>query len=223
MDRERHAALLVLLGALLLSNGAWAYPDGVSYADRYAYEAERTADPETDAVADCDFYPLHSRACAVANRLADGEEIRYDAAADGTGIETPLPAGYDYVQTYGNDYYRPTERIENGTVVLGLEPVARERVLRSVAENYSEVRPVVRRAVDEGRTTVTLPGGTPARNRQFVERDGAFYTVRASRTGRVPTGWGWREPPRIVVEAIRLTGWIGGAALLVRAGQVSAR
>jgi hypothetical protein len=221
MDRERYAALLVVVGLLFLSNGAWAYPDGVSYADRYVYEAERTAEPEAGSIANCDFYPLSSRGCAVENYLADGNEIRYDAAADGVGVETPLSAGHDYVQVYGNDYYRPTERVENETAVVGLEPVSRERVLRSLAENYSEVRPVVRRAVREGNATATLSDDTPTRNRWYVERDGAFYTVRAHRTGRVPTGWGWTDPPQVVVEALRLAGWIGGVALLVRAGQVS--
>jgi hypothetical protein len=197
-----------------------ALPGGVGHETVAVYEARETREPRTDEVASCDFYPLQSRDCAVANYLAEGNTIRYDVAADGATANDDLALSYDYVQTYGNDWYRPASLTENETLVLGLEPVTRERVLSDLSEEWDEARPVVRRAVENGTARTTDIHEPDPRTTYYVERDDEFYTIRLVGEESVPTGWGWKAPPDWLVDLLRIGGWLDGVATLVTAGRV---
>lgn len=222
MDRINRAALLVVLGVALLTNGVWLYPNEVSDEERFVYETRETVNPLTHGLANCDFYPLYSQRCAVANYLADGNTIRYNISGDGSAVADRFEADYRYVEVYGNDWYRPTHSVENGSVVLGLEPVTRERALSNISDEWQDVRPFVRRAVENGTATTTdVYAGDPS-SEIYVERNGSFYTVHYVGTERVPTGWGWKEPPGWVIVLLRTGGWVGGLTVLVGAGRVSA-
>jgi hypothetical protein len=61
-----------------------------------------------------------------------------------------------------------------------------------------------------------LPGLT------YVDRNGTVYCVSVAEMQRTPVGCGWKTPPGWVVDLLRLTGWLGGATLLVGAGRASA-
>jgi hypothetical protein len=62
-----NAGALVLLGIVLLANGAWLYQGGVAHESVAVYKTRETREPWGDEVADCDCYSLQSRDCAVAN------------------------------------------------------------------------------------------------------------------------------------------------------------
>jgi hypothetical protein len=51
----------------------------------------------------------------------------------------------------------------------------------------------------------------------YVEDDGRYYLVEPVESDRRPTGWGWKTPSGLAVEAMRLATWIGGVAALWRA------
>ncbi|WP_255198302.1 hypothetical protein [Halorarius litoreus] len=224
MDRENYAALLVLAGLVLLANGAWAYPNEVSYDYTVTYEAEQTdlvPDDEWGRTAagldykDCE--RSTTRLCVFSTYVADEGPVRVDSEA-----EPPL-YGHDYLTLSDNRHYRTVERVENGSLVVDLEPVDRERLRRLLAVNYSETHGVVRSALDNGTATRTVPldDREYLPERTYVDRNGTVYEVAVVESHREPTGWGWKAPSEQVVDVIRLSGWLGGVALLVRAGQVS--
>ena len=225
MDRGNYAALLVLAGLLLLANGAYAYPNGGTYDYTATYEAE-----QTDRMPDSSWGEISSgvdyrdcgsdgvtRLCALSTYVADEGPVRVETETD------PPLYGYEYITLADGRHYRTVERVENGSLVVDLDRVDRETLRLTLAQNLSEARPPVQSAVENGTATRTVP----VEDREylpesaFVDRNGTVYYVEVAESHREPTGWGWKAPDDWVIDVVRLTGWIGGAALLVRAGQVS--
>lgn len=221
MDRGTYAALLVLVGLVLLANGAWAYPNEVSYETVGTYEAEPTDRLPAQSYSLVDYHDCrrhHTRACAHARHVAADGPVRVDAVHPNESLH-----GLDYVTLNDGGHYRTTERVENGTVVLDLERVDREQLQAALADD--DGYRFIERAVENGSSAVREPSeefyDRDYPSRTYLEQDGTVYRVELVETERRATGWGWREPPGWVVNLLRLSGWIGGVVLLVRAGQVS--
>lgn len=227
MKPETRAALLVVAGLLFLANGAWLYPTGPERSYRYTatYEAEsidRVPDPSWGETAtgveyhDC--AESVDRPCALSEYVASEGPVRVDAVAD------PPLYGPDYVTLTNGRHYQTVARLDAGRLVVDLAPIPSDQLARRLAVNYSDARSVVGAAVANGTTTRTvppadrdyLPGPT------YVDRNGTVYYVSVAETQQTPVGWGWKTPPGWVVDLLRLTGWLGGATLLVGAGRASA-
>lgn len=224
-SESRRALFLAVVALLLLGNHLYVYPEGVSSETTLTYEATATDRipeglPTLDAeIRSCSWFPMQSWECAVFRDVADGDPVEYPLRPDETVGETLF--GVDYVRTPGG-YHRPTHRIENGTLVLSADPVDRETVRGAAAENVTDARPFVRRAVENGSATVRESELYETAS-YFVRDGGTYYLVEPTESVERVTGWGWRDPPRLFVQALRLGGWIGGVALLVRAGEWSER
>ena len=224
----RRATVLVVLGVTLLANPLYLYPENVSYEETVTFEAESATyvpnhHDDLDArIRSCAWHPMRSWECAILRDLARGDRVELPLDADQT-VSRDLFGSLDYVRT-ADGYFRPNHTVTKGTLVLTLEPVGEATVKRAAAENLSDVPSVVRRAVVDGSASVAEPADWVAeRSRYYVRDGGAYYTVEVTNTERRPTGWGWKEPPRIAVEAMRLTAWIGGIVALWRAGEWSER
>lgn len=200
------------------------YPNGVSYDYTATYEAEQTDLIPSEAwgrtAAGLDYTDCGrstTRLCAFSTYVADEGAVRVD-----TGAEPPL-YGHDYVTLTDDRHYRTTERVENGSLVVGLEPVDRERLRLLLAVNYSDTHGVVRSAVENGTATRSVPLDEREYlpERTYVDRNGTVYEVAIVESHWTPTGWGWKAPSQPVVDLLRLSGWLAGVALLVQAGRVS--
>ncbi|ELZ87292.1 hypothetical protein C453_03039 [Haloferax elongans ATCC BAA-1513] len=227
MNRQNRRALVCLLvGVALLANPLYVYPESVSYETTLTYEAEATNEIPEYGHHDIDIrWCPGGRDCAVASALASGQTLRVDLPTGSTAEEydEPLAHDYDYVRLAEGDarFYRLVERFDDGSLVLTVEPVADEAMRKAAAEESEDVPEYVQSAIETGSATVTE---SEAREHTwFVEHDGQYYEVRNTGQTRTPTGWGWKAPPDIVVEAMRLTGWIGGIALVWRAGEWTER
>ncbi|WP_410765980.1 hypothetical protein [Haloferax sp. DFSO60] len=225
MNRQNWRAFgLLVLGVALLANPLYLYPESVSYETELTYEAEETARIPKQAETWTDikwcYGATSTRECGVAAALTDGDSLRVPLDHDRT-LDEPLPNDYDYVRIDGQ-YYEPVESIENSTLVIELEPVADETVRNAAAEEYADARSFARSAIENGSATViedeVYDSGT-----LFIERGGTYYKVSPVESERRPTGWGWKEPSRLHLDAMRLTAWIGGIACLWRAGEWTER
>lgn len=228
MNRQnRRGLVLLLLGVALLANPLYLYPENVSHETDVTFEARQTDEiPRHGRLqTDIRWCPGDGRNCAIAEAFADGRTLRYDVPPhrDPGDYDEPFPAEYDYVYLTGPEggYYRPTQTVEDGSVVLSVEPVERAAVMRAAAEEYESGRPL-HGAVENGTTTV-VEDEVYWDGSLLVERNGTYYEVRAVESDRHPTGWGWKDPSRIVVEAMRLAAWIAGVALVWRAGEWTER
>jgi hypothetical protein len=238
MDRRHRRALLFgLLGVTLLANPLYLYPENVSHGTTYTYETTETdripqrTDTHTD-IERCDLNDFGSDTCVVASDMASGDPVEVSLAdgevslADGEvtagNIDEELFRAYDFVRLESR-YYEPTAIVENRTLRLSLNPVSEQSVKQTAAEDLEETPQHVRWAVENG--TVTLTGAqVPYEARHFyVEHEGAFYAVEPTASERRPTGWGWKTPSTVVVEAMRLGAWITGIGLIWRAGEWSER
>lgn len=218
---RRRIALTLLVGVLLLANGAWLYPEEVSYETRYEYRAEQRSYPPfggtTEAeIRHCGAETPQSPTCTVAHYLADGNVIGTDGGPASWNL-TAVPDDYfDDERTYydmESGIYRGNATIEDGELVLRFVEVSPETLRRATAENYSAVPDAVQRAVDEGTATAKWEIGT-----HYVRRNDTYYRVRWVGIDRSPTGWGWKEPSRRVVAALRWGGWLAGLAAVWYAG-----
>lgn len=222
MAPARSSLLLALLGVLLLANGLYVYPENVSYEREYEAIAEPIHEEEwptgqfgITTIREC-AGGVDSEDCALVRHLAEQGKIRVEQPGDVdervTNESEQLPEFF-----YLDDgYYQRTASVADGTLVVSMEPIDRERVLRTAAENASEVRDVYRHAVVNGtvRTDDELH-----RSRLLVADGDRIYQVRTSGPirGEV-TGWGWKEPGQDVIRLLRLFGWVGGIGLLWYAG-----
>ncbi|SFR33387.1 hypothetical protein [Halogeometricum limi] len=221
----RRALLFAVLGVLLLGNHVYAYPDGVSSEERITYEATE-ADGVPDAeyvrttvdVRRCSWTPIRSRTCAFERSLDDGGALRVPVGDEPT---RETYAAHDFVRT-PEGYFRPNTTLEDGALVLRLDPVSESTVRDALATEFDRAPEYVQTAIREGTVTVN-EDDVYEESRFYVVRDGTYYLVEPTANEYVVTGWGWRDPPHIAVEAIRLGGWIAGVALLVRAGEWSER
>jgi hypothetical protein len=237
MNRQNwRGFVLLLVGVALLANPLYLYPENVSYETDVTFEAQQIDEIPQHGRLGMDlrygsletnihWCPGTGRECAIAEALADGQTLTYDIPShhDPSDDDEPLHADYDYVRlTDGQDsFYRPTQTVENGSVVLSLEQVDEETVMQAAAEEYHSGRPL-HAAVENGTTTV-VEDEVYRDGPILVERNGTYYVVRAVESDRHPTGWGWKEPSRIVIEGMRLAAWIGGIGLIWRAGEWTER
>lgn len=218
MRPARTSLLLAFLGVLLLANGAYLFPGNVSYEEEYRATAEKADWPtgEFGATSAHEAWRKPVEEWAVDRSLADGGEIRVDDVgnlSDELAAEEDLPK--DYV-LFEDGYYRRTASMENDTLVVAMEQVPREHVLRSASRNASEVEPVVRRAIENGTATTTEP---LADRQLLIAHAGEHYVVRLSGPHRGDLiGLGWRDPGQDVVQLLRLLGWLSGTVLLWSAG-----
>jgi|GEM_PF-3231656 len=220
VNATRRTFLLVLVGALLLANGWWLYPQGVSYEQEYYAEAEPAHHPAgefgTGAIQDC-VRGVSSKRCALRRHVAADGPVRLDDPGDASvDVTNESEQSPEFVRL-DDGYYRLTATITNGSLVLSMEPVLTERVLDVVAVNESEVDPAVRRAIGEvydgdgslnghAETTAELPD-----RRLLVRSEGELYEVYTGGPVRGdPTGWGWKTPPSDVISTFRLAGWLLG-------------
>jgi hypothetical protein len=225
VNREyRRALVLVVLGVALLANPLYLYPEDASRETTYTYDATPTDRiPERlDSAADvrsCGWHPMQSWECAVFRDAARGDPVELPLRPDETVGEELFHV--DYVRTL-EGYYRPNATVENGTLALTLRPASRETVRAALAEDVGESRPFVRRAVANG--TATVSEREAHEPRAYFVRDGeTYYLVEVASSTTRPTGWGWTDPPRTAIEAMRLVAWLGGVASLWRAGEYSER
>lgn len=228
--RHRRALLFCLLGVALLANPLYLYPENVSYETTYTYEATETdriphhADIDTE-IERCSLIGVGSDTCVVARDMASGEPVEVpleDSEETAENLRDDLFWEYDFVSV-GSSYYEPNVTVANRAVRLSLDPVAEQTVRETAAEPLDETPRYVRWAVENGTVNVTEEQ-VPYEARYFyVEHENTYYLVEPVRSERVPTGWGWREPSDVAVDAMRLVGWIGGVALIWRAGEWSER
>lgn len=222
MRPARSSILLVLLGALLLANGAYVYPEGVSYEQYYRAEAEPiqsgvhpTGQFGTVTIHQC-AGELDSEECAVVRYHASVGEIHLDTPGEVYGEVTDESEQLPEFFHLDDGYYQRTAAMDGDDLVVSVETVPDEQVFRTTAENVSEVPDPYRAAVRNGtaRTEEKL-----IRSRLLVHDGGQFYRVHASGPyrGNV-TGWGWKEPGQDVINLLRITGWTAGIALLWFAG-----
>ncbi|KAB1186993.1 MULTISPECIES: hypothetical protein [Haloferax] len=237
MNRQNWRGFVFLLvGIALLANPLYLYPDNVSYETAVTFEGEqideipRHGQLEMDLrygnlQTDIHWCPGNGRECAIAEALADGQTLRYDIPShrEPGDYDEPFPADYDYIHLSEGegDYYRPAQTVENGSVVLSLEQVDEGTVMQAAAEEYHSDRPL-HAAVENGTTTV-VEDEVYWDGAILVEQNGNYYVVRAVESDRYPTGWGWKAPSPIVIDAMRLAAWIGGVALIWRAGEWTER
>lgn len=222
MGAARSSLALAFLGVLLLANGAYVYPDSVSYEQEYRAVAE-PIDEEAWPTGQFDVTTIHecaggidSEDCAQTRYLARVGQIRVEEPGDVYGPvlnESEQLPEFFYVD---ERYYQRTAHLQNGSLVLAMEPVDRRQVLSTTARNVSEVREVYRHAVDNGSVTTT----EELHRNEFIVQDGdRFHRVWSKGPIRgEATGWGWKEPGQDVIQMLRLFGWIGGIALLWYAG-----
>ncbi|KAB1192732.1 hypothetical protein GJR96_04460 [Haloferax sp. MBLA0076] len=225
MNRQNwRGFVLLLLGVALLANPLYLYPENVSYETEYTYEAS-TIDhlPHTSHVTyrftSCGWNPLQSAECAVVNDMARGDAVELRLDPD-RGVDDELWS-FEYVRADGR-YFEPNATLDGRTLTLSLDPVSEETVKRALSQDIDEVPQHVRRAVQNGRSTVTEEGVYEAET-YYVEHGGQYYLVEPAQSERVPTGWGWKEPSTIAIDAMRLAGWIGGVALIWRGGEWTER
>lgn len=227
MNRQnRRGLVFLLLGVALLANPLYLYPGNVSHETTLTYEAERTDEVPRSGTLEadvrwCEDATTIARECAIAAALAGGDTLRAPLSDDGFEDAERPSSDYQYVRV-ADGYYRPIETYENGSLVVSLDPVTHAEVMRAAAVAYEDARPHLREAVDSGSATVRRDD-VSRRDTRLVERDGAYYAVRVTESDRHPTGWGWKEPSQFVVDALRLAGWIGGVALVWRAGEWTER
>lgn len=221
VSASKRMALLIVVGVLLLGNGAWLYPQEVSHETRYTYEAEQQDYPPLRGtheaeIRHCGAETPSSPDCAVAHYLADGNVIATDGGPASWNLTAVPEDFFDAPRTYydlESGTYRGNATVEDGKLVLRFESVSRATLKRAVAENYSEVPDAVRRAVDDGRATSKWDIDP-----HYVERNGTYYEVRMTGWEHVPTGWGWTDPPLRVVHTLRWGGYLLGLAAVWYAG-----
>lgn len=225
MNRQNWRALgLLLLGVTLLANPLYLYPDGVSYETTYTYEAS-TVDylPSTAHTSShfksCGWNPLQSAECAVINDMARGDSVELRLDPD-RGVDSEFWS-FDYVRADGR-YYEPNTTLEGHNLTLSLTPVSEETVKRALSEDLDEAPQYVRTAVRNGSSTVAEADVYEA-DTHYVEHEGKYYIVRPAQSERRPTGWGWKTPSQVQIDAMRLAAWIGGIVSLWRAGEWAER
>jgi hypothetical protein len=234
--RYRRAFLCGLLGVTLLANPLYLYPEGVSYETTYTYEAAPIDylpydSQTTTEFKSCGWNPLQSAECAFVEEMADGDAVEVRLDAD-RGVDDEFWS-YDYVRANGR-YYEPNATLEENdtlegdetgesrTLTLSLEPVSEETVKRAMSEDLDGVPRYAREALRNGSVNVTEEHvGEP--DRFYVRHEGRYYVVEPVTSERVPTGWGYKEPSDVQIDAMRLGGWIAGIALIWRAGEWSER
>ena len=225
MNRQNwRGFVFFLLGVALLANPLYLYPDGVSYETTYTYEASPVDylphTPHVDYLfKSCGWNPLQSAECAVVDDMARGDTVELRLDPD-RGVADEFWS-FDYVRVDGR-YFEPNATLDGRTLTLSLDPVSEETVKRVLSEPVDEVPPHAQAAVKNGSTTVTESDLYEARV-HYVRHDGQYYLARPVESERVPTGWGWKEPSDIAIDAMRLGAWIGGVALVWRAGEWTER
>ena len=223
--RYRRALLFAVFGVALLANPLYLYPDGVSSETTYTYEATETDRiPEADAlrvdVRECHFA---SRECDVARGMAQGTPVEVPAEeGDGGDIRDDAYWGYDYVEL-SDGYYEPNMTVENGTLVLSLDAVSTETVRQAAATDVEDTRPFVQWAMENGTVNVTDERVPYEARRFYVERGETYFLVEPTASERRATGWGWKTPSDVAVDAMRLGAWLAAIAFLWRAGEWSER
>ncbi|MFB6256756.1 MAG: hypothetical protein ABEH58_08560 [Haloplanus sp.] len=173
--------LVFALGFLLVANGAYLFPEGGEAGRRYVYESHAANDagigelPDGVAgeVVDCNHVAVGSRTCAVVRHVRTEGPLRVETDAD----LGPTFADYRFVAANGSAF-RPTARIDGGTLVLGLDRIAPERARRALATEYDDVGSAARTAVNEGRVRTAAP--IPADER-YVVRSGSYYVIERDR------------------------------------------
>lgn len=203
-------ALVFVVGLLLVANGAYLQPEDGETGRRYVYEASAVKDadvgelPEgvTGAVVNCNTVAVDSRTCAVVRHVRTDGPLRVETDAD----IGPAFTDYRFVAANGS-VFRPTARVANGTLVLGLDRVAPGTARRALAAEYGEVSDPARTAVADGEVRTTTP--IPADER-YVVREGRYYVIERDRVVTVSTPNVW---------PLRIAGWLGGLALVWAAGR----
>ncbi|WP_411965061.1 hypothetical protein [Haloferax sp. YSMS24] len=225
MNRQnRRGFVFLLLGVALLANPLYLYPDGVSYETTYTYEASAVDHlPHTTHTdyhfKSCGWNPLQSAECAVVNDMARGDSVELRLDPD-RGVDAEFWS-FDYVRVDGR-YFEPNATLDGRELTLSLDRVSAETVKRNLSRGLDEVPHHVQKAVRNGSSTVTEGDVYEARS-HYVAYEGQYYVVRPATSERVPTGWGWKAPPDIAIDAMRLAAWIGGVALVWRAGEWTER
>lgn len=206
---SRRAALLAILGVVLIAGTPLAVPAEDTTERVYTYEAETAGEPDYHPrFADCSWHPMQSRECAVARYLADGNTITLEAE---TGVSDLFGAEYEFVDV-PEGYYRPVSTVENHTVVLGLEPVPFETVQRELAVDADQW-PAAVSAIENGTGTTTeeLP-------ETYLEHDGEVYQLRLRADDVRETNPIKRVLPDWSVGLVRSLGYLGGFAALWYSG-----
>lgn len=177
VSRPTRIVLAVALGTLLLVNPAFGLPG--EKTQTYTYTAEPVENP-LSAMETVNFdrgvQPCWaaSRSCLFEKRAAD-EPIRVDAAAGTSSVSSQ----YRFLH-FDGQFYRPTTHIENGTYVLGLEPVSKRTVLAGIAyHDEDRLTDIARRAVANRSVNVTVPADQrlPLTESRLVERGGNYYVI----------------------------------------------
>jgi len=222
MDSAGRSLLLTVLGVLLLCNGLYLYPGGVSYEQEYEVVAEPvdstnwpTGEFGITRIRDC-AGGVDSEECALIRHLVEQGEIRVEQPGDVyaavTNESEQLPEFF-YVD---EQYYQRTATLEGGTLVVSMDPIDRQRVLRTAAENATAVRDAYRQATENGTvwTTERLH-----RSELLVASDDEIYhvLVRGPFRGEV-IGWDWFVPDAETLWGLRVFSWLGGLGLLWYAG-----
>lgn len=225
MNRQNwRGFVFLLLGVALLANPLYLYPDGVSSETTYTYEAS-TVDslPHTTHTdyhfKSCEWNPLQSAECAVVNDMARGDPVELRLDPD-RGVDSEFWS-FDYVRADGR-YFEPNATLDGRELTLSLDPVSAETVKRNLSRDFDEVPHHAQEAVRNGTSTVTEDDVYEART-HYVRYEGRYYVVTPAESERRPTGWGWKEPSDISIDAMRLAAWIGGVALVWRAGEWTER
>ncbi|MFC7204932.1 hypothetical protein ACFQJC_15550 [Haloferax namakaokahaiae] len=225
MNRQNwRAFVLLLLGVTLLANPLYLYPEDVSYETTYTYEASAVDYlPNTARTfyhfKSCGWNPLQSAECAVINDMARGDSVELRLDPD-RGVDSEFWS-FDYVRADGR-YFEPNATLDGRTLTLSLTPVSEATVKRALSEDFDETPPYIREAVRNGSSTISEEDVYEA-DTHYVEHDGTYYKVSPVESKRRPTGWGWKDPSQVQLDAMRLAAWIGGIACIWRAGEWTER
>ncbi len=239
VSRRDRALLAAVVGTLLLTNPAWAFPHGGVTKVTYEYRAE-PVDDLAAAVVDYDRYVargesilscrpdgIDHRVCLFERRVGPNGTLTVDANATVSVDDGRLNYPYEYVYFGGSAFHRPRANVTDGGVVLSFRRVAPETVVGRYAApaNSSVVPAAVRRAVEEGSANATLAvrRGTARADRRtdryeefapgLIERGGEFYWVEYGGPHARPA-----VPPR-ALTAFRVLAVCAGVALLFYAFQ----
>lgn len=238
-SRHDRALLAAVVGVVLLSNPAWAFPHGGGTELTYEYRAERVDDltsavvdfdehaAERRSILDCGAGPVDDRLCLFERRVGPNGTLYLESGSPVHVRGGRLSYPYEYVYFGGTAFYRPRANVTDGGVVLSFRRVAPETVAERYAApaNSSVVPAAVRRAVDDGRASATLAvrRGTARAERRtdrheeftpgLLERGGEFYWVEHSGPHARPVVPGW------AIAALRVLAVCCGAALLFYAVQ----